>query len=128
MQTKTAISSAEVIEVLKRTALHTLNVYDDHDPDGQRILQGLNAIAQTVAHACGLDETALDGYNAAIAEAAASDAPADAERVTTAEMKKAHRLVRNLIKDTEFSEDDLTRLTEAAEYLKDFWETANADQ
>jgi hypothetical protein len=128
MQTETAASPAEVIEVLKRTALHTLDVYGDHDPDGQHILQGLSAIAQTVANACGLEETALDDYNADIVEAAASDAPADAERVTTAEMRKAHLLVQNLIKDTEFNGDDLTRLTEAAEYLKDFWETANAEQ
>jgi hypothetical protein len=123
----TTVTPTKVIEVLKRTAIHTLNTYGDQDPDGERILQGLSAIAQTVIHACGLDDATLDSYNAALTKATESRCPANTEYVTIAEMEEAHLLVRELFEGADFDGDDLEKITEAADYLKDFWETVNAD-
>ena len=124
---KTAtLNTAPVFDTLTKTAVHTLNVYGDSDPTGYDILHGLTRMAEMLQIMCGLDETAMDGFNKAIAETKASAQPADVPPVTAEDLQHTQTVLTDFIGGLEPDEMDLDKMKAALEYLTDFYAESEA--
>jgi hypothetical protein len=131
--TDTHESSHPVFRLLTQTALHTLNTYGDGDPDAERILQGLNRLAEVYVRLWeGLGKTdpaELDRYNNAVAIARENVEEAETKPISMREVRDTHLLLREFVEELgprDAGEEEIREMRYALSNLWDFWETSGA--
>ena len=121
--TKNMIDSSPVMNAMTKTAVHTLNHYGDHDPEGEAYVYGLTKLAEMVNTLCGADGQAVVEHHLAIAAVRKTQVPTEVPPVTVDEMRETQTLLRGVIEGLEPDAPDTEKLTASFDFFNDFWET-----